>query len=556
MTTNRPSEPNMVPTIPSAALPQTPVSEWAENMTDMLGSHMTRTPIGTPGPDVPGGYPSHTEPDIESVTSSMKAETPGFDKRTPAKEATLLETAQATLAAATAYLPQSVAAYLPTTADSPANFASQSSLPPLPPSSTSNSSSAMSDSTLPEAQRTQSSAHAHHASTGESVAYSTTVHTGHSSTSIAPSALPRPTSGLVPSHPGAVVPDSHTNVSSPLVDSPSALSPKSSTDLALKAQHLPGASDTAAQAPPEPTSGLLPSHPGVAPSNNSSTTPHAPPRPTSGLLPSHPGVNDNNPESETINVSADPAPHVTHLPTHIAHRLGPHSHPHAVPVSAASPNAGDNRAALPSSANGTRSDAATPDVAEMSTPSLVPSASIDSGYAASTESETPSLLSTPRDEKGDSDSALFTPVPAPAVPVGAGGPGGFAIRPQGSAALNSSRPEDNLPISDSLPSSRNAEQAQTHIDHPRVAPALGQGQALLAAEVQGLDVPPPMQTMRSVSTGQVADDEGQGVDGEGEEDGEGEGEGEGGEGSGKGKGKKRKLIQRLKEKIVGGNGTA
>ncbi|KAJ7915766.1 hypothetical protein B0H13DRAFT_1610070 [Mycena leptocephala] len=95
MTDIHPFPPNLVP----GALPQTPASEWAENMKDVLGGHVTRTPVGTPGPAIPGGFPAHLKPDTPD----------------DAPQGTLLASAQSympSLATAKAYLPQAVAAYL------------------------------------------------------------------------------------------------------------------------------------------------------------------------------------------------------------------------------------------------------------------------------------------------------------------------------------------------------------------------------------------------------------------------------------------------------------
>jgi hypothetical protein len=109
MATIHASPPNMVPTIPSGTLPQTPSKEWAENMTDLLGSHVTRTPVGTPGPDIPGGFPAHLEPDVDAVDAPSSADA---SPKPVEEDSGLLATAQATLAAATAYLPPGLAAYL------------------------------------------------------------------------------------------------------------------------------------------------------------------------------------------------------------------------------------------------------------------------------------------------------------------------------------------------------------------------------------------------------------------------------------------------------------
>ncbi|KAJ7066886.1 hypothetical protein B0H15DRAFT_736080, partial [Mycena belliarum] len=94
------------PVIPSGALPQTPAGEWAESTHGVLDSHVTRTPLGTPGPDIPGAFPG-----------ALAEETPPRE----AGDKTLLDTAKGYLPAqadvaralsgAKAYLPQGVAAY-------------------------------------------------------------------------------------------------------------------------------------------------------------------------------------------------------------------------------------------------------------------------------------------------------------------------------------------------------------------------------------------------------------------------------------------------------------
>jgi hypothetical protein len=99
----------MVPTIPSDTLPQTPSKEWAENMTDLLGSHITCMPVGTPGPDIPGGFPAHLEPDANAVDALSSAD---VSPKPTQDDSRLLATAQATLAVAMVYLPPGLAVYL------------------------------------------------------------------------------------------------------------------------------------------------------------------------------------------------------------------------------------------------------------------------------------------------------------------------------------------------------------------------------------------------------------------------------------------------------------
>ncbi|KAJ7511390.1 hypothetical protein B0H11DRAFT_1674481, partial [Mycena galericulata] len=91
------------PTISSGALPQTPAEEWADSLQDTLDSHVTRTPVGTPGPKLPGGWNDEVEP----PTSNGKATAPDLRTYLPAQE-----DVQRALAGAKAYLPQGVAAYL------------------------------------------------------------------------------------------------------------------------------------------------------------------------------------------------------------------------------------------------------------------------------------------------------------------------------------------------------------------------------------------------------------------------------------------------------------
>ncbi|KAJ7511403.1 hypothetical protein B0H11DRAFT_871162 [Mycena galericulata] len=93
---------NLVPTIPSGTLPQTPAAEWADSVQDSLGAHVTRTPVGTPGPKVPGGWNDEVEPATGDVTD-LRTYIPGQ------------EDVQRALDGAKAYLPQGVAAYLPGT---------------------------------------------------------------------------------------------------------------------------------------------------------------------------------------------------------------------------------------------------------------------------------------------------------------------------------------------------------------------------------------------------------------------------------------------------------
>ncbi|KAJ7358345.1 hypothetical protein DFH08DRAFT_1075472 [Mycena albidolilacea] len=505
MATIHASPPNMVPTIPSGTLPQTPSSEWAENMTDLLGNHVTRTPVGTPGPDIPGGFPAHLEPDDDAVNATSSDDASRNAESKPSQEdGGIIATAQATLAAATAYLPPGLAAYLPA-ASSESTLsstlgvppsASESSLPALPPSSSSLSTLGRQDGvdvghatnipyteSAPEPYRAASNAHSatppndrlDSSATTDSTALSTTVHTGHASSlsgvapvsppvsvsSPASTSTPRPTSGLIPSHPGVASP------------SPPAV--------------------------PKPTSGLIPSHPGVAatpPLTESPVPLSSPdaPQPTPGLVPSHPGVSSP---------SAAPAPHVTALPTHRAH------FPHPTPTPPAAPAAS----------------------VDASMPSLA-STGGDSGYAASTETES---LATP--------GSVSAPAswPTPPAYVG-GGADETRLEPLRAGDVHTGVGADAVPTGDFA-----APSGDDSTYHPRVP-----GSAAATSSAPRPPAPP------ADPQSQYADDEGANSSGSADEVGE-EGEDEQVEGEGQQKpkkSKKPKLIQRLKEKMHVGSGSA
>ncbi|KAJ6592878.1 hypothetical protein B0H19DRAFT_1245688 [Mycena capillaripes] len=487
----------MVPTIPSGTLPQTPANEWADGMNDLISGHVTRTPVGTPGPAVPGAFPSHLEPDpVPNSTGTANDASMGAHE-------SLFATAQSflpTLATAKAYLPQGVAAYLPSS-ETLTTPASESSLPPLPPSSSSLSST----STLP---RQDSSAGTYFPSTdpdpsrtatGDSAALSTRAHTGHSSSAIpppSPSAIPpRPASGLIPAHPG-VARDSQsafTHDSGPQVQSP------------------------------------LPQELADADSGSSPR-----PRATSGLLPSHPA-----------------APGAAQMHAQRTHAL-------QGPVLTPTP---------------------TPTPADLSTPSLVHTASTggDSGYAASTETE----LATP-----GSGPLLSPPVAAPEmVPSYAQQPayGAAAAAPgaglQGSSALNSSRVVDNVPTGDFDAPSGEGEgdapmsgvQGSTALNSSQLADNVPRGDLNAPPKetegdaptlgVQGSAALNSSQMADNVPTSDLSDVSGQGSsDGDGVvgggEDQDADAEEGDAHAKGKGKGKKPKLLQRLKEKMHVGHGSA
>ncbi|KAJ7202685.1 hypothetical protein B0H12DRAFT_1225732 [Mycena haematopus] len=500
-------EPNMVPTIPSGALPQTPVSEWADNTNDLLGGHVTRTPVGTPGPAVPGRFFSQTEPDPESVSNTLQANA-GVGAQKPEQEregTSLLATAQATLAAATTYLPPGLAAYLPSNpsevspdAESVSAAASESSFPPLPPSSPSVSASSV--SSLPRQDTTESTGDPQRldsSATGASAPLSTMVHTGHSSSAIAPSPnLPRATSGLHPSHPGAVVAS----------DSASSTTQSSANDTPQLVQ--------------SPTS-MSPSPSAHSPQSQAQLS-------SSDLKPSHPGVASVS--------SADSDVHALHLPTHIVYRGHPHPTPHAVPVPVSSSNANASET--------------TP---AASTPSLVPSTGGDSGYTASTEGGTP--LATPTDVPMapgiaiQGSAALNSSRIQDTVPTGdldeTSQPNlaGVGAGAQGSAALNSSRLQDTVPTGDlDQPSSLSpvggpgaGVQGSAALNSSRLQDTVPTGDLDVDAGTEGdFDEPPSRDEFNS-------QDEKEDVDA----------------GAGKTKSKKPKLMQRLKEKMhVGGGGSS
>ncbi|KAF8144185.1 hypothetical protein K438DRAFT_1783057 [Mycena galopus ATCC 62051] len=150
-----PPNANLVPTIPSGALPQTPASVSGEDMADLMAGHVNRTPA------VPGVFPHHLEPDVQDTKSgNTDNDTGNAGVRNPPAQGSLLETAQATLAAATSFLFPGLASYLPASPEATKPIpASESSLPPFPPSESS-------VSTLPPQD------------TAVSNALSTTVHTG------------------------------------------------------------------------------------------------------------------------------------------------------------------------------------------------------------------------------------------------------------------------------------------------------------------------------------------------------------------------------------------
>ncbi|KAJ7016177.1 hypothetical protein C8F04DRAFT_1407606 [Mycena alexandri] len=514
---------NLVPTISSGTLPDTPADEWADGMNEFIGTHVTRTPVGTPGPAVPGAFPAHLEPDASPSDASPGG---GITVANAQEQASaLLASAQAylpSLETAKAYLPQGVAAYLPSTG-------SESSLPALPPSTSSvdvghgatvpytesapepyrqdTTSSSTVDvghgATVPyteSAPEPYSQSRKSPTPTRDSTALSTTAHTGHaaSPTGVPP---PAPASGLLPSHPAA--PSGPLDPPTPpLVQSPGALpAPPSSFSSS--------ASDAGAGLTASPLSGAL----GVSAGGP------ARPTPTPDLLPSHP--------------AAGPAPHVHAYPTHT---LAVHPTPHAVPLPPLPPSSSTATSVATSTAS-------TPGGASGYT------ASSESGLGTPTSlSPTPSPTAPPPPPK-EASTSTFPPfvgaigpglglgnTPAGGAQLGGGGVQGGV---QGSAALNSARLADAVPTGDfdSSPHSAAHGQGQGH----------GGEHGLAETHVLPTGDPP------STEYNTAAPDAGADADAEGEDSGSGSGsEGKGTEGKGegrKGKGKKGKLLQRLKEKM-------
>ncbi|KAJ7026879.1 hypothetical protein C8F04DRAFT_1399792 [Mycena alexandri] len=63
---------NLVPTISSCALLAT--DESADGMNNLfIGTHIMRTPVGTPGSAVPGAFPAHLKPDSSTATTALLA---------------------------------------------------------------------------------------------------------------------------------------------------------------------------------------------------------------------------------------------------------------------------------------------------------------------------------------------------------------------------------------------------------------------------------------------------------------------------------------------------
>ncbi|KAJ7692112.1 hypothetical protein B0H17DRAFT_1330869 [Mycena rosella] len=246
--------PNFFPVIPYAS--QTPAADWADEMHDTLSVHITRTPVGTPGSNVPTAFPdalatekTYGNAANEMLLESAKAYLPAQEDVVPA------------LPNAKAYLPQGAAAYFPGTGSSaptPQSVDVRHSAsvlytesapepylecPPSPRNTTHSSTAVGHGASVPYTESAlysaPSSLSASNTSTavdvghGASVPYTASAPALYApvhSTSTIPPAAPCATSRLLPSHPAAAI------GTLPLGQSPGALPLQVSTDLALTAQ--------------------------------------------------------------------------------------------------------------------------------------------------------------------------------------------------------------------------------------------------------------------------------------------------------------------------------
>ncbi|KAF8142680.1 hypothetical protein K438DRAFT_1784481 [Mycena galopus ATCC 62051] len=83
-----PSPPDLVPTISSGALPQTPASEWAEDINDLLAAHVTRTPVTSPGSADPHSGAAYL-PSPNSVSQSFSSLPSSFSSASMGQETTM-----------------------------------------------------------------------------------------------------------------------------------------------------------------------------------------------------------------------------------------------------------------------------------------------------------------------------------------------------------------------------------------------------------------------------------------------------------------------------------
>jgi len=188
---------NLVPTIESATLPQTPASEWAESTNNILNAHKPSTPLDKPGPPIPKAFPEEQAPEQggETLVDTAKA-------YLPAQE----DVQRAMANAAKAYLPERVAAYIP---------ASESELaPPRPPFLTDDTSSGLSNlsteaqagSLMPPLTDSSSTLYLSRNPTESAGNLSTTVHTGTPASLHPVSPLPSSTDGLSTPHTTSLAP--------------------------------------------------------------------------------------------------------------------------------------------------------------------------------------------------------------------------------------------------------------------------------------------------------------------------------------------------------------
>ncbi|KAJ7269521.1 hypothetical protein C8J57DRAFT_1005488, partial [Mycena rebaudengoi] len=91
------------PNIESSALPATPAAEWADSTNGILGAHVTSTPLGTPGPRIPGAYPETPKGGDSTLLETAK----GYMPAQADVQRAITNAGQT----AKAYLPQGVASY-------------------------------------------------------------------------------------------------------------------------------------------------------------------------------------------------------------------------------------------------------------------------------------------------------------------------------------------------------------------------------------------------------------------------------------------------------------
>ncbi|KAJ7051560.1 hypothetical protein C8F01DRAFT_638856 [Mycena amicta] len=374
MTTAYMANAHLVPKISSTALPTTPADEWAGELSDLLRSHVTLTPSAK----LTGGFDLSTS-SRPGMGRSMSSDSVGLSLRRSKADC------------------------------GPIN--PSLSLPWMLPR---RDSGLVDPAHNPQPQRDSTNA-------------STTVHTGHSSSPIPSSVLPRPTSVLVPSHPGASL--DHGDSSN-----------------ASTAVHTGHSSSAVAPAIPRPTSGLIPSHPGVSSATVSRSTSNTS-FPRQYTESSARFVDSPAPGSLSFaSAIIDPSSHMgskplVQCPVPLSSQIQSSIDSPSLPRPA-TPERQEHELAPP-----VTSDASTPCLVSPVPPGQSEMSLGDSGYAASSESgrmstRTPSLL----------PSELHT-VPNPLANRT------FCI--QGSAALNSTRLIDTIPTSD-LPSEVTSSEAFQH----------------------------------------------------------------------------------------------